>query len=86
MTATHFPYPSQAVCPRLVSALYTEAARLDQRWRQGCPDLPDDLRPIARQALDGAQAAADTIGRLARVDRVRELDWGPRLGSTIDLR
>ena len=41
MLETH--YPTQAVCPRLVAALYTEAARLDVAWRRGCPDLPDDL-------------------------------------------
>lgn len=36
-------YPTQSVCPRLVSALYAEAARLDAAWRRGCPNLPNDL-------------------------------------------
>jgi signal transduction histidine kinase len=49
------------------------------------PDLPTDLRVLADQSLRGAQLAADAVDRLVRVDRVRERDWGPLLGSTIDL-
>lgn len=50
------------------------------------PDLAPALVPLAEQTRSGALAAADTVHRLAMVDRLRELDWGPRLEPTLDLR
>ena len=50
------------------------------------PDLPTDLEHPAREILRGTRAAAEILQKLGRVDAVREVEWGPGLRPTIDLR
>jgi hypothetical protein len=49
------------------------------------PDLPADARALAAQSLKGAELAADAIRRMSALEQVREVDWGPMIGSTLDL-
>lgn len=49
------------------------------------PALPEHLRAAAEEVARGAEAAAATIQRLRRIDRLEETHWGPGVGSTIDL-
>src|SRR6266498_5662964 len=49
------------------------------------PELPERLREMARQVLDSAQAAVDSVRRLRQVDQVRLIDEGTPGGPLIEL-
>ena len=49
------------------------------------PELPERLRDMARQVLDSAQAAVDSVRRLRQVDQVRLIDEGMPGGPLIEL-
>ncbi len=49
------------------------------------PELPERLREMARQVLDSAQAAVDSVRRLRQVDQVRLIDEGMPGGPLIEL-
>jgi len=49
------------------------------------PTLPDALRPLAAEALDGAQQATTILQRLQALNRIEETDWGPNMPTTLDL-
>jgi PAS domain S-box-containing protein len=50
------------------------------------PDLPDDLRQMASEIVRGSRDASDILRRLGKLNAVREVEWGPGLRPTIDLR
>lgn len=47
--------------------------------------LPAHLRETARNAADGAAAAAEILIRLRQITQIQELDWGESGEPTIDL-
>src|SRR6266545_1680616 len=49
------------------------------------PELPERLREMARQVLESAQAAVDSVRRLRQVDEVRLIDEGMPGGPLIEL-
>jgi integral membrane sensor domain MASE1 len=49
------------------------------------PTLPEALRPAVAEASRGAHDATRTLERLHRLSRLEEIEWGPQVGSTIDL-
>src|SRR5262245_52972112 len=49
------------------------------------PELPERLRDMARQVLDSAMAAVDSVRRLRRVDRVTLIDQGMPGGPLLEL-
>ncbi|HEY3058546.1 MAG TPA: hypothetical protein VGL99_06180 [Chloroflexota bacterium] len=49
------------------------------------PELPERLRDMARQVLDSAQAAVDSVRRLRQVDQVHLIDEGMPGGPLIEL-
>src|SRR5439155_25841559 len=49
------------------------------------PELPERLRDMARQVLESAQAAVDSVRRLRQVDSVNLVDEGIPGGPLIDL-
>ncbi len=51
----------------------------------GADDLPQRLRPAAREAHRGARDAARIVHQLQQVIELRETDWGVRMGTTINL-
>lgn len=50
------------------------------------PRLPADLRQEAQSAIETTQDAARLLARLSRLTEIREVDWGPYIGATIDLQ
>src|SRR3954451_3746678 len=49
------------------------------------PELPERLRDMARQVLESAQAAVDSVRRLRQTDQVRLVDEGMPGGPLIEL-
>ncbi len=49
------------------------------------PELPERLREMARQVLESAQAAVDSVRRLRQVDSLTLIDQGIPGGPTIEL-
>src|SRR3954470_23792058 len=49
------------------------------------PELPERLREMARQVLDSAQAAVESVRRLRQTDQVRLVDEGMPGGPLIEL-
>jgi len=49
------------------------------------PELPERLREMARQVLESAMAAVDSVRRLRQVDRVNLIDVGNPGGPLIEL-
>jgi outer membrane cobalamin receptor len=49
------------------------------------PELPERLREMARQVLESAQAAVDSVRRLRQTDQVRLVDEGMPGGPLIEL-
>src|SRR5438309_8062397 len=49
------------------------------------PELPERLREMARQVLESAQAAVDTVRRVRQLDEVRLIDQGMPGGPLIEL-
>ena len=49
------------------------------------PELPERLREMARQVLESAQAAVDSVRRLRQVDSLNLVDEGIPGGPLIDL-
>src|SRR5947199_1702121 len=49
------------------------------------PELPERLREMARQVLESAQAAVDSVRRLRQVDSLNLVDQGVPGGPLIDL-
>jgi hypothetical protein len=49
------------------------------------PELPERLREMARQVLESAQAAVDSVRRMRQVDEVILIDQGTPGGPLIDL-
>jgi hypothetical protein len=49
------------------------------------PELPERLREMARQVLDSAQAAVDSVRRMRQVESVRLTDQGIPGGPLLEL-
>jgi hypothetical protein len=49
------------------------------------PELPERLREMARQVLESAMAAVDSVRRLRQVERVSLIDVGNPGGPLIEL-
>ncbi len=49
------------------------------------PELPERLRDMARQVLESAQAAVDSVRRMRRVESVHLVDQGIPGGPLIEL-
>src|SRR5918911_2350730 len=49
------------------------------------PELPERLRDMARQVLESAQAAVDSVRRMRQIDSVRLVDQGMPGGPLIEL-
>jgi hypothetical protein len=49
------------------------------------PELPERLRDMARQVLESAQAAVESVRRLRQVDSVNLIDQGIPGGPLIEL-
>src|SRR5579864_546107 len=49
------------------------------------PELPERLREMARQVLDSAQAAVESVRRMRQVDSLRLIDEGIPGGPLIEL-
>ena len=49
------------------------------------PELPERLREMARQVLESAQAAVDSVRRMRQVDSLRLIDEGIPGGPLIEL-
>lgn len=49
------------------------------------PELPERLREMARQVLESAMAAVDSVRRLRQVERVTLIDVGNPGGPLIEL-
>ena len=49
------------------------------------PELPERLREMARQVLESAQAAVESVRRLRQVDSVNLIDQGIPGGPLIEL-
>jgi hypothetical protein len=49
------------------------------------PELPERLREMARQVLESAQAAVESVRRLRQVDEVRLVDQGMPGGPLMEL-
>jgi hypothetical protein len=49
------------------------------------PELPERLREMARQVLESAQAAVDSVRRMRQVDSVKLVDHGIPGGPLIDV-
>ena len=49
------------------------------------PELPERLRDMARQVLDSAQAAVESVRRLRQTDQIRLVDEGMPGGPLIEL-
>ena len=49
------------------------------------PDVPLHLRELGSATLEGAREAASTVQQLDRITTIHETEWGPGLGSTLDL-
>jgi len=49
------------------------------------PELPERLRDMARQVLESAQAAVESVRRLRQTDQVRLVDEGMPGGPLIEL-
>ena len=49
------------------------------------PELPERLREMARQVLESAQAAVDSVRRLRQVDSINLIDQGIPGGPLIEL-
>src|SRR5438045_2362392 len=49
------------------------------------PELPERLREMARQVLESAQAAVDSVRRMRQLDEVRLIDQGMPGGPLIEL-
>ena len=49
------------------------------------PELPDRLREMARQVLESAQAAVESVRRVRQVDKVILVDQGIPGGPLIEL-
>src|SRR5579859_2471611 len=49
------------------------------------PELPERLREMARQVLESAQAAVDSVRRMRQVESVRLIDQGIPGGPLIEL-
>jgi DNA-binding response OmpR family regulator len=62
-----------------LTAGYTEMLSEDAR-------LPERLQRAAREAHRGARAAAEIVTRLHSLAELHETQWGPKVGSTIDLQ
>lgn len=50
------------------------------------PALPERLKPLARDAQSGAQAASRTMRQLLQATSTKERGWGEGVGTTLDLR
>lgn len=50
------------------------------------PALPEHLKPLARDAQSGAQAASRTMRQLLQATSTKERGWGEGVGTTLDLR
>ncbi|HLH21552.1 MAG TPA: GAF domain-containing protein [Chloroflexota bacterium] len=48
--------------------------------------VPARLRDAAQEALEGVAGAVEVLDALARVRHLTEVDWGPNVRPTIDLR
>jgi hypothetical protein len=49
------------------------------------PELPERLRDMARQVLESAQAAVDSVRRMRQVDSINLIDQGIPGGPLIEL-
>src|SRR5689334_17367634 len=49
------------------------------------PELPERLRDMARQVLDSAQAAVESVRRMRQVDSIRLIDQNLPGGPLIEL-
>jgi signal transduction histidine kinase len=47
--------------------------------------MTDEARLMAERVLAAAKETVETVERMSRVTRIEELDWGERIGGTIDL-
>ena len=49
------------------------------------PELPERLREMARQVLDSAHAAVDTVRRMRQIETIRLVDQGTPGGPLIEI-
>ena len=47
--------------------------------------LSDEIRPLAVEALHGAQQATTILRQLQALSRIEQAYWGPKVPATIDL-
>ena len=50
------------------------------------PDIPDDMRSMLREIIRGASDASEILKKLGKLNELREVEWGPGLRPTLDLR
>jgi PAS domain S-box-containing protein len=50
------------------------------------PDIPEDMRSMLREIIRGASDASEILKKLGKLNELREVEWGPGLRPTLDLR